>query len=198
MTALRLALAILPLLALAAAPARPVPKARAAPAGSPGSWLSDDDYPKDALRQEIDGTTAFRLTIDKTGVPRECAITTSSGSASLDNATCAKLMERARFTPARDAKGRPAADTYDGRITWRLPDGDAPARMPPVPYMMRVTFYVNEDGSASDCVATVNGEPGPPQICADTLTRRYPVQRDATGKPVRTKLRAVSGIEKAD
>jgi protein TonB len=187
MTALRLALAILPLLALAAAPARPVPKARAAPAGSPGSWLSDDDYPKDALRQEIDGTTAFRLTI-----------TTSSGSASLDNATCAKLMERARFTPARDAKGRPAADTYDGRITWRLPDGDAPARMPPVPYMMRVTFYVNEDGSASDCVATVNGEPGPPQICADTLTRRYPVQRDATGKPVRTKLRAVSGIEKAD
>jgi hypothetical protein len=44
----------------------------------------------------------------------------------------------------------------------------------------------------------VNDKPAPPQACAQTLARRFPVQRDATGKPVRTKLRMISGIEKAD
>ncbi|BDD68053.1 hypothetical protein Sj15T_30740 [Sphingobium sp. TA15] len=152
----------------------------------------------DAARAEIEGTTVFRLEINSAGVPQRCIITTSSGSASLDNATCDKLMVRARFTIPKDARGRSVSDIYNGRITWRLPDTNAPARLPSIPHMMKVTFYVNPDGTTSDCIATLNDvEPGPPEICAtQVLNRHFPVQNDASGKPVRQKLRMVMGIEK--
>lgn len=194
----RLSVSLLSLLSIAAAPNPAAPKYRATPLISPGEWLSDADYPKDAARAEIDGTTGFRLEIDKTGNPQRCIITSSSGSASLDNATCDKLMVRARFKAAKDAKGRPVTDTYNGRITWRLPDLNAPARLPSIPHMVKVTFYVNPDGTTSDCTATLNDvEPGPPEICATmVLNRHFPVQNDTSGKPVRQKLRMVMGIEK--
>ncbi|BBD98777.1 energy transducer TonB [Sphingobium amiense] len=153
----------------------------------------------EAARAEIEGTTAFRLEIDRAGMPQRCIVTISSGSASLDNATCDKLMVRARFTIPKDARGRSVSDIYNGRITWRLPDADAPAQLPSIPHIMKVTFYVNPDGTTSDCSATLNDvEPGPSEICAaQVLGRHFPIQTDASGKPVRQKLRMVMGIEKA-
>jgi protein TonB len=47
-------------------------------------------------------------------------VSSSSGSRSLDNATCRILRSRARFTPAKGSNGQPMADTYSQRITWRL------------------------------------------------------------------------------
>ena len=38
-------------------------------------------------------------------------------------------MERARFQPARDARGKPVPDQITSRITWRLPDEEMPPRM---------------------------------------------------------------------
>ena len=97
------------------------PTNRAAPATSPGTWLSDADYPAEAIRNGWHGTAAFRLTIDNAGRVAHCALTVSSGHAALDDATCRLLTARARFTPARDPSGQAATDTYNGRITWRLP-----------------------------------------------------------------------------
>lgn len=188
------ALLAAPLLIAAEAP---TPKDRASPTSSPGSWFSDADYPLDAQRAEIDGTTAFRLDIDRLGVPTRCTITTSSGSASLDTATCDKLMVRARFTPAKDAKGKSVPDTYNGRITWRLPDNDGTRRLPPMPFHSVTTFIINPDGSASDCTTTMNGKPmdagGP---CQGIVSSRYTVQKDGAGKPVRQKIRMTTSFEK--
>ena len=49
--------------------------------------------------------------------------------------TCGILVRRARFTPARDAAGKPVPDTFEGRIVWRLPEtGPPPAEiLPPSP-----------------------------------------------------------------
>ncbi|MEV5023476.1 energy transducer TonB [Sphingobium sp. LMA1-1-1.1] len=194
----RLAVPLLSLVIVAAAPVPSAAAHRATPLVSPGTWLTDADYPRDAARAQIDGTTAFRLELDKAGVPQRCTITSSSGSALLDNATCDKLMIRARFTPAKDARGRAIADVYNGRITWRLPDPNAPAQMMSIPHMIKVTFYVNPDGTTSDCTATLNDvDPGPPEMCANmVLNRHFPVQNDAAGKPIRQKLRMIMGIEK--
>ncbi|MDI1297440.1 MAG: energy transducer TonB [bacterium] len=187
------------MLAAAPAPNQSVPSQRAAPAASPGSWFSDADYPAAAMRMEQDGITAFQLDVDKTGTPTRCTITSSSGVALLDQTTCDKLMERARFTPARNASNKAVADTYAGRMAWRLPEADGTMSLPPLPYVQVVTFMVNLDGSVSDCVAMLNGKPAQPQICADIVSsRRYPVQRDATGKPMRQKLRMTMGFEKVD
>jgi TonB family protein len=92
------------------------------PAGNPGQWVTNDDYPASAMRQEHEGTSGFRLTYDATGRTTGCEITSSSGFAELDAATCRLLVERARFVPGRDAKGAQVGGTYSNRIRWQIPE----------------------------------------------------------------------------
>ncbi|WP_062792099.1 energy transducer TonB [Sphingobium chlorophenolicum] len=105
-----------------APPPPEVPASRASPRSAPGSWLSDADYPSRAQREERSGTAGFRLEIGPDGRVTNCTITSSTGHADLDEATCRLLPKRARFKPAVAAGGGPMSDTYNGRITWRLPE----------------------------------------------------------------------------
>lgn len=88
--------------------------------GNLGGIIRGDDYPMEALLREEQGTVGAVLTIDKTGRVSNCTIGSSSGSASLDRATCKILTERAKFSPALDAQGQPVASSFSQRITWRL------------------------------------------------------------------------------
>jgi protein TonB len=93
--------------------------------GSRGDVLglvSSDDYPQDALDRNEQGTTSFRLDIDARGRVTDCTIVTSSGSESLDSATCRIMKARARFRPAADQSGRAVASTFSRSITWRIAD----------------------------------------------------------------------------
>lgn len=85
------------------------------------SLFSDDDYPPDAQRNEQQGTTGFRLDVGPDGRVSNCTVTSSSGSSSLDAATCRILKARARFTPATDSSGNKTSDSQSGRIRWVLP-----------------------------------------------------------------------------
>jgi TonB family protein len=113
-------------------PAPPRPPQRAA--ANLASYFSTDDYPAAALRGEEEGTTGFRLIIGPNGRVSQCQITASSGSVSLDAATCRILAARARYTPARDSLGNPTNGADSGRVTWRLPlfyeEGRAGVPMP--------------------------------------------------------------------
>jgi protein TonB len=100
-------------------PVRTVPPQRAR--ANLNSYFSADDYPAAALRGEDQGTTSFRLTIGPNGRVMDCAVTGSSGSSALDQATCRILRSRARYTPARGPDGNPTGGTDSGRVTWRLP-----------------------------------------------------------------------------
>lgn len=84
----------------------------AAPKGSPGSWVSDRDYPTAAIREEREGLTAFRLTIGADGRVQGCEVIRSSGSPDLDAATCNKVSARARFIPALGNDGMPTTGSY--------------------------------------------------------------------------------------
>ena len=101
-------------------PPRTVEPARAR--ANLASYVSNDDYPPAALRAGDEGTTAFRLTVGADGRVTNCSVTSSSGSSSLDSATCRIMRSRARFTPARDSNGNPTTDTHSARITWRIQD----------------------------------------------------------------------------
>lgn len=106
-------------------PPPPPPLLRFAPAqrarANLGSYFSTDDYPAAALRGNQQGTTGFRLTIGPNGRVSACDVTSSSGSAALDQATCRILRSRARYTPARGPDGNPTSGADSGRVTWRLP-----------------------------------------------------------------------------
>jgi protein TonB len=86
------------------------------------SYISDADYPAEAVARREQGTVGFRLSISTAGRVEDCSITQSSGSALLDSTTCRIMQSRARFTPARDAVGAPVADWMDARIRWVLPE----------------------------------------------------------------------------
>lgn len=91
-------------------------------------YFGADDYPAAALRGREEGVVAFRLEVGPQGRVTRCTITGSSGSASLDVATCRILTARARFTPARNSSNEPTSDFFSSRVTWRLPPP-----LPPVP-----------------------------------------------------------------
>ena len=121
-------------------PAPPLPPVRdpndksrpLSPAGNPGQWATNADYPAAAMREEREGTSGFRLTIDASGLPTACDIVSSSGHADLDSTTCQLLIERARFRPGLDPAGKRVGGTYTNRIRWQIPDGADvnPAFMP--------------------------------------------------------------------
>jgi protein TonB len=77
-----------------------------------------DDYPAAARAQGLTGTTRVALDVAPTGRVAACTVLASSGTAILDSATCRLLATRARFTPARDSNGAPAAASVEASLTW--------------------------------------------------------------------------------
>jgi protein TonB len=91
------------------------------------SLFSGLDYPAAAVAAREQGIVGFSLDVGPDGRVAACAITSSSGSAELDSATCRLIQSRARFTPALDADGLSVADKIAGRISWKLPPVPPPA-----------------------------------------------------------------------
>lgn len=99
----------------------PAPATPAQPRGNPGSWATTNDYPSRALREERSGTTGFRVTVGADGRVIDCQITSSSGHADLDQATCQNVSRRARFKPAMQ-NGEPVQGSYSNRVRWVIPE----------------------------------------------------------------------------
>jgi protein TonB len=107
-------------------PPPPPPEVKLQPARAKanlGSYVSDADYPSDAIRREEQGATRFKLAVGPDGRVASCTVTGSSGSAALDLATCRLMKSRARFAPARDSGGNAVADAVTSTIVWRIPNG---------------------------------------------------------------------------
>ncbi|MCC6927031.1 energy transducer TonB [Novosphingobium sp.] len=107
------------------APPAPPPKVATKPLqpkGNPGNWVTNNDYPTRALRENRSGTTGFRLTVGTDGRPTGCDITSSSGSPDLDSTACSLLMRRAKFQPGVDSDGNPVGGSWSSRFRWVIPE----------------------------------------------------------------------------
>ncbi|HEX9964589.1 MAG TPA: TonB family protein [Allosphingosinicella sp.] len=105
-------------------PAPPQPAKKIEPArarANLASYVSDQDYPSTAVRNEEQGTTRFKLVVGPDGKVRECSVTSSSGSSALDATTCRLMRQRAKFSPATGSDGKPTSDTVSSAIRWVLP-----------------------------------------------------------------------------
>lgn len=108
---------------ISAPPAPPAPRVSQA-AGAKGdeaSWVTTDDYPPAALREEKEGTSVISWTINTQGRVEGCRTVQSSGSSDLDDAACRALTRRARYSPAKDQDGNPIATTKSRRVRWVIP-----------------------------------------------------------------------------
>ena len=108
-------------------PSPPAPVATFAPVAAkprnnPGGWLRDRDYKSSWVRREYQGVAGFRLDISATGTVTGCRVTSTTGHAELDEATCSLIRERARFEPARGTSGEPVAGSFSSSVAWVLPD----------------------------------------------------------------------------
>lgn len=93
----------------------------AAPRGNPGRWITDNDYRASWINRGYSGVAGFQLTVDAQGRVSNCTITSSTGHAVLDEATCRLLESRARFDPARDSSGEIVAGRYSSSVAWKIP-----------------------------------------------------------------------------
>ena len=82
--------------------------------------IYEEDYPREAVRAHQSGKVYIRFTVGADGRVSQCDVTRTSGSPSLDAATCRLIIQRFRYEPARDVSGRPHADTVEGVHEWRM------------------------------------------------------------------------------
>jgi protein TonB len=107
-------------------PAEPVPKppskARGVQPKNQRSWAAriQDNYPRRAAQEEIEGTVGVRVTVTADGKATGCSVTSSSGSDILDAAACKDLERYGRFDPALNDAGSPISASWSTRITYKL------------------------------------------------------------------------------
>lgn len=119
-----IAAAFLALALAAAEPAPPPVRARADLA----SIIRPSDYETVAMVRGEEGEVRFTLSVAADGGVTGCRVTASSGSPRLDEATCAIVMRRVRYAPARNASGEAVPDEVSERVRWALPRAPTGAR----------------------------------------------------------------------
>lgn len=102
-------------------PPRPKLAQKPVPRGNPANWVTTDDYPSRALREEREGVTAVAWDVTVDGRVENCRVTSSSGSPDLDDAACKNIMRRGRYKPALDDAGNPIASSDSRRVRWQMP-----------------------------------------------------------------------------
>jgi hypothetical protein len=83
-----------------------------------GDWVTSADLPASGAEISEPVSVDFRLAIDEDGRAKACTIMRGSGSKILDEWTCALVMKRARFKPAKDAEGKATQGSYFETVRW--------------------------------------------------------------------------------
>jgi TonB family protein len=73
------------------------------------------DYPADSVRLHESGAVTVTYVINETGSVTTCSVVLSSGYGRLDNAACAMVKKRWKYTPATQ-DGKPASIQYISKI----------------------------------------------------------------------------------
>jgi protein TonB len=99
-----------------------VSKARGVQPKGQRSWAAriQENYPRRAAQEEIEGTVGVRVTVTADGRATSCSVTSSSGSNILDDAACKDLERYGRFDPALNDDGAPISAGCSTSITYKL------------------------------------------------------------------------------
>ena len=102
-------------------PPPPVVSKAAGAKGDPSQWITNDDYPPAALRENREGVTKITWQINEQGKVENCRVIESSGSPDLDETACRLITRRGRYSPALDQGGRPMRSTQSRNVRWVVP-----------------------------------------------------------------------------
>lgn len=103
-------------------PVRPSLASGAVPERNWRNWITTEDYPPAAIRENVQGSVGISAVIGTDGRVRSCLVIQSSGSKILDDATCRLYSARGRFTPAKDADGNLTTAQRTDHYRWQIPN----------------------------------------------------------------------------
>lgn len=86
-------------------------------------------YPLVALRRQSEGTVGVSGMVSAEGRFVDCAVTHSSGHNVLDQMACVRMMEFARFRPAKDSDGEPIGSPFFTDVVFQLPQWPSPEQV---------------------------------------------------------------------
>ncbi|HYD14574.1 MAG TPA: energy transducer TonB [Allosphingosinicella sp.] len=86
-----------------------------------GFGFRSSDYPQVSLSDRNQGRVILRVMVAADGRAAECSVVATSGDPQIDDRSCRVVRARARFTPGRDASGRPVAIASVFTVTWLVP-----------------------------------------------------------------------------
>ncbi|WP_414900746.1 energy transducer TonB [Sphingomonas flavalba] len=90
--------------------------------GAPGYFITNADYPKEAVAAGEQGTGIMLWQIGIDGRAHDCRMIQTTGSPSLDATSCVTMVERGRWaTPALDRDGKPVPSWARRVMRWMLP-----------------------------------------------------------------------------
>jgi TonB family protein len=78
-------------------------------------------YPMKALRQGKQADLMMRVMVEADGTVSKCQISEITSAADFDNEACVVFITAAKFSPAKDAQGRPLPSYYTNRIRYMIP-----------------------------------------------------------------------------
>ncbi|MBB4838843.1 protein TonB [Sphingomonas kyeonggiensis] len=87
-----------------------------------GLAIGPDDYPVSLIRAGAQGRVIAVVQISASGQATGCEIAQSTGYPDLDAHSCAIILQRAQFEPARDEYGDPVASSVRAPINWQIPE----------------------------------------------------------------------------
>lgn len=183
------------------------------PTPDPRNVFSPDDMPAYVQIEAINRFISTRTTVKPDGTPQDCAFERSGGDPKLDALTCAIILERARFQPAKWVDGSPAYAVLRTPVSWII--GGPPSksdlrraypadidifvsRLPkgtPDWATVNLMIAVDENGRVVDCGGATRDKrdhsrtfPALVPIACQEMTRQLnPVPaKDASGRPVRS------------
>ena len=92
----------------------------ARPKKAMSKYASPNDYPNSALSTGVEGDAHALVDVDVEGRASNCRIIRSSGNRAIDTATCTIVTKRARYEPARNAKGEAVTSPYYLVFRWAI------------------------------------------------------------------------------
>lgn len=91
--------------------------------GGVAQWVTNGDYPDEALRRRASGTAVMRFNVGIDGRVNDCAIVVSSGDKALDRTSCAIIVRRGRYDPAIGADGKITPAFAVSSLRWIMTSG---------------------------------------------------------------------------
>lgn len=90
----------------------------AVPLSSPASWFSTNAFPSTAAMGGHNGYVQFRLDVDETGLVTACHVLGRTNPDEFADLSCRILAQRAKFSPAFNAEGKPVKSFNVNKVIW--------------------------------------------------------------------------------